>query len=81
MLPSQNFDAHLFHVVKNMISMIFNGFNDFMVFGRKAPGAHGTLLVCDILKNYFMVWDLSKSVCMVFRSTGNPIHQICSLYI
>ena len=23
--------------------MMFNDFNDFMVFGPKAPGAHGTL--------------------------------------
>ena len=39
--PSQNRDAHLFHVEKNMIVMIFNDFNNFMVLGPRFLGFMG----------------------------------------
>ena len=38
--------------------------------------------ICDLLKICFMVWDLSRSVPMVFRTPGNPLinlfHFICN---
>ena len=39
----------------------------------KAPGAHGTPIFSDFWKIDFMVWDLSSSVGMVFRSPGIPL--------
>ena len=54
--------------------MNFNDVNNFMVFGPKAHGAHGTLIFLEIC---FMVWDLSRSVPKVFRSPGNTsIHLL-----
>ena len=73
-LLSHNFYAHLFHVVKqNRIWMIYDGFDDFVVCGPKAPGAHGTLHFLIFFENYFMVWDLSRSVPEAFRTPGNPL--------
>jgi hypothetical protein len=37
-LPSQNRDAHLFHVEKTQIFLIFNDFSDFMVLGPRPLG-------------------------------------------
>ena len=42
-LPSQNFDAHRFHVLKKNDFRILLPFYDIYDFGPKAPGAHGTL--------------------------------------
>ena len=53
MLPSQNFDAHLFHVGKTRDFYDFNDFNDFVVFGPKAPGAHGILHFLLFFENLF----------------------------
>ena len=57
---------------------------DFMVFGPKAPrarahgprplGPMGPSIFLIFFKFCFMVWDLSRSVPMVFRSPGNPFN-------
>ena len=48
MLPSQNSDAHLFHVVKQKYD-----FHDFMVLGPTAPGARGTVHFLIVYENLF----------------------------
>ena len=74
MLPSQNRDAHLFHVEKkNTDFHDFHDFDSFMVLGPRFPGPMGPSMFRDFLKNCFMVWDLSRSVPRVFRSPGNPL--------
>ena len=74
MLPSQNRDAHLFHVEKKtMIVMIFNDFNNFMVLGPRFPGVMGPSIFRVFLKICFMVWDLSRSVPEAFRTPGKPL--------
>ena len=52
-LPSQNCDAHFSCCQKKMVLMIFNDFDNFMVFGPKAPGAHGTLHFLRFFENVF----------------------------
>ena len=73
MLPSQNRDAHLFHVEKNTDFHDFNDFNNFMVLGPRFPGVMGPFIIREFLKHCSMVWDLSRSVPMVFRSPGNAL--------
>ena len=50
MLPSQNRDAHLFHIEKNHQFHDFADFNDFMVFGPKAPGPMGPSIFGDVFE-------------------------------
>ena len=45
MLPSQNRDAHLFHVEKTQMFMIFYDVDDFMVLGPRFPGVMGPSFV------------------------------------
>ena len=80
MLPSQNDDAHLFHVdKKTLIFMIFNDFNNFMVLGPRFSGVMGPSIFRDFLEFCFMVWDLSRSVPKVFRTPGNPLINLFRL--
>ena len=53
MLPSQNRDAHLFHVEKNTNFHDFNDFNNFYGFGPKVSGGHGTLHFLTFSENLF----------------------------
>ena len=73
MLPSQNRDAHLFHVEKTRIFMIFSDFNNLMVLGPRPLGPMGPFIFLYFLKFGFMVCDLSRSVPGVFRIPGNPL--------
>ena len=74
MLPSQNRDAHLFHVdKKQMICMIVNDLYDFMVSGFKVFGGHGTLHVLRLVERNIL-WSGTYLVPEVFRSPGNPIN-------
>ena len=75
MLPSQNRDAHLFHVEKNTDFHDFNDLNNFMVLGPSPWGPWGPSF-SDLFKICFMVWDLSRSVPGVFRSPGNPLIKL-----
>ena len=51
-LPSQNRDAHLFHVEKNTDFMICNGFNNFMVLGPRPMGPS----IFEIVRK-FILWS------------------------
>ena len=53
MLPSQNRDAHLFHVGEAMIFMIFNDFNNFMVLGARFPGVVGPFVLLTFFETLF----------------------------
>ena len=61
---------------KTMTFMIFNDFNNFMVLGPRPLGPMGPSMFRDFLKMCFMVWDLSRSVRMVFRSPGNTLIKL-----
>ena len=83
-LPSQKDVAHLFHVEKTRIFMIFNDFNNldiFLVLGPRPLGPMGPFDFWYFLKTYFMVWDLSRSVPRVFRSSGNPLINLFHLFV
>ena len=80
-LPSQNRDAHLFHVEKTLNFLIFTDLKNFMVWGPRFPGVMGPFIFWDFVKNYFMVWDLSRSVRKVFRSPGNPLIKLFHLFL
>ena len=49
-LPSQNFDADLFHVEKQQMFMILMIFIIFWFFGPKVHGIHGTLPFFEIFR-------------------------------
>ncbi len=79
-LPSQNRDAHLFHVEKkHEFSWFLCALNNFMVLGPRPLGPMGPFVFLHFLKICFMVWDLSRSVPMVFRSPGNPLIKLFHL--
>ena len=52
-LPSQNRDAHLFHVEKNTVLMISNDFDNFMVLGPRPPGVMGPFSVLTFFEKLF----------------------------
>ena len=56
-----------------MIFMTSNDFSEVLSFGPKAHGAHGTLHFSSFFEKKIMVWDLSTSVPMMFRTPGNPL--------
>ena len=78
LFQAQNFTAHLLHVLKHTrfpFSVCLFGPKGPWGPGpwSKAPGAHGTPHFPDFLKDCKMVRDLSKTVRMMFRSTGKPL--------
>ena len=58
---------------KTRIFNICNAFKTFIVLGPRPLGPMGPFIFWHFLKMCFMVWDLSRSVRMVFRSPGNPL--------
>ena len=73
-LPSQNFDTHLFHVLRKSGCSWFSWLvMIFILLGPRPLGPMGPSMFCDFSKIQFMVWDLSKSVPKVFRSPRNPL--------
>ena len=73
-LPSQNRDAHLFHVEKRHWFTWFWMILIISWFWAQGPwGPWDPPCFWDFLKTCFMVWDLSRSVPGVFRSPGNPL--------
>ena len=73
-VPGTEFQCVSFHVQKNNVfqSILMN----FWANGPRGPWAP---IFQVVLKMYFMVWDLSRSVRMVFRSPGNPLIKLFHL--
>ena len=73
-LPSQNIDAHLFHVQKKQrFSWFLMIFTILWLWAQGPWGPWGHAFFWVFLKICLMVWDLSRSVRMMFRSPGNPL--------